>query len=56
MSTLQCTLENEADLSETSIRRYDTITLDLMKKEVQRRRMPNRDFLLITVRTYIVLL
>ena len=35
-----------------SIRRYDTIALGLLKKEEEeRRRMPNRDFLLREVHT-----
>ena len=38
----------------TSVRRYDTIALGLLKKEEEeleeRRRMPNRDFLLRAVR------
>ena len=33
MGTLYCVLENGADLYVTSVRRYDTITLGLLKKE-----------------------
>ena len=44
MNTLHCALENGADLYVTSVRRYDTITLGLLKKEEERRRMPSRDF------------
>ena len=44
MSTLHCTLEIGVDLyvNVTSVRRYDTIALGLLKKE--ERRMPNGDF------------
>ena len=55
MSTLQCTLENGADLYVNDVRRYDTIALGLLKKEEEEfeetRRMPNHDFLLCAVRT-----
>ena len=48
MSTLQCTLENGADLYVNDVRRYDTIALGLLKKEEEEleetRRMPNYDF------------
>ena len=44
MSTLHCMLENGADLYETSVRRYDTIALGLLKKEEERRRMLNLHF------------
>ena len=43
----------------TSVRRYDTIALGLLKreeleeKEEERRRMPNRDFLLRVVGEYV---
>ena len=48
MGTLHCTLENGAYLYvKTSVRRYDTIALGLLKKEEEEeRRMSNSVFLL----------
>ena len=57
MGTLHCALENGVDLYVKSIRRYDdTIALGLLKKEKEekleeRRRMPNRDFFILALRT-----
>ena len=51
VSTLHYALENGADLR---VRRYDNITLGLLKKEEEleeEKRMPNRYFLIRTVRT-----
>ena len=49
MSTLDCALENGADLYVNERQRYDTIELGLLKKEERTR--PNRYFLLRAVRT-----
>ena len=43
MGTLHCALENGSDML-TSVRRYDTIALGLLKKEEEERRMPNAIF------------
>ena len=49
MGTLHCALENGSDML-TSVRRYDTIALGLLKKEEEERRT-KCDFLLRAVRT-----
>ena len=56
MARVHCRLKMERIYMLTSVRRYNTISLVLLKKEEleeleERRRIPNLDFLLLAVRT-----
>ena len=51
MGTLHCALENGADLYVNEQQKIRHALGLLKKEELERRRMPNRDFLLRAVRT-----
>ena len=51
MGTLHCALENGSDLYVNERQKNGTISLGLLKKEEEERRMPHRYVLLRAVRT-----